>query len=162
MISAKVDIERFPELTEAGDNVLNHSYVNTMFGSLGISDIDRDGGYSDGVREAVGLDFPCVSDDYSSERNNSEYNLVDTSFIACMGIKVDNAIKEVIFEKREGVSRVQHALQDIGNGVRQEKEEVSDMLAKVIDLQESEETPRRSARLEKRRLEKENRSQAGV
>ena len=57
-----------------------------------------------------------------------------------------------------GMSRVQNALQDIGNEIRNEREEVYDILARVQGLQDlSDETPRRSARLAKKRLDKENR-----
>ena len=119
--------------------------------------IDWIGGRSDGVREADGLDFTCACDEGSSAWDSLEYHISDSSFIESIGNRVENAIKDIVLEKRVGMSRVQNALQDIGNEIRNEKE-VYDILARVQDLQDqTEETPRRSARLAKKCLDKENR-----
>ena len=155
---AKADMYRSLEFTEGADTVSNHSYENIMFGRNSTGAIDWTGGCSEGAREADGLDFTCAFDDGSVGRESSEYHVSDSSFIENMGIRVENAIKDIVLEKRVGMSRVNNALQDIGNGIRNEKEEVYDMLARVHGLQDSsEKTPRRSSRLAKKRLNKENR-----
>ncbi|XP_023348387.1 uncharacterized protein LOC111717109 [Eurytemora carolleeae] len=195
--SAKIGIKVSLENVKVED-LMNHTYVDTEFGSTGFierslkgaedmkgavtvdmktitkkmslrptdegeelyssSAVDWIGECFDGVREADGLDFTCASDDVFSERDSLDYQVADSSFIESIGNRVENAIKDIVFEKQVGMSRVQNALQDIGNEIRNEKEEVYDMLTRVQGLQDlCEETPRRSARLAKKRLEKENR-----
>ena len=156
--SGKGSIYRSSEFTEGVDSVSKHSSGNTIFGPNSSSAVDWIGECFDGVREADGLDFTCASDDVFSERDSLDYQVADSSFIESIGNRVENAIKDIVFEKQVGMSRVQNALQDIGNEIRNEKEEVYDMLTRVQGLQDlCEETPRRSARLAKKRLEKENR-----
>ena len=156
--SIKASMYRSLEFTEDVDTVSNHSSENTMFGPNSTSAIDWTGGCSDGVREADGLDFICACDEGSSERDSLEDHIAGSSFIESIGNRVEVAIKDIVLEKRVGMSRVQNVLQDIGNEIRNEREEVYDILARVQGLQDlSDETPRRSARLAKKRLDKENR-----
>ena len=155
--SAKAGRYRSSKFTNGVDTVSNHSSENTMVGPNSTNAIDWIGGRSDGVREADGLDFTCACDEGSSARDSLEYHISDSSFIESIGNRVENAIKDIVLEKRVGMSRVQNALQDIGNEIRNKKE-VYDILARVQDLQDqTEETPRRSARLAKKCLDKENR-----
>ena len=102
--SIKASMYRSLEFTEDVDTVSNHSSENTMFGPNSTSAIDWTGGWSDGVREADGLDFTCACDEGSSERDSLEYHIADSSFIESIGNRVEVAIKDIVLEKRVGMS----------------------------------------------------------
>ena len=83
-----------------------------------------------------------------SECGSSLYLPGEDSFMASFGKKVEAAIKDVAAEQKQGKERIAVALREVEEGVEKEKAELYGIMAKVRDLQGTDqETPRRRSRL---------------
>ena len=91
------------------------------------------------------------------ENDSTVVNPPSDSFIRSFGNKVQAAISEIADEQKKGNERLQNAVKAVGEGIRIEKGEINDMLNRIQVLQAKHvDTPRRSERLEKKRLGKQN------
>ena len=91
------------------------------------------------------------------ENDSTVVNPPSESFIRSFGNKVQAAISDIADEQKKGNERLQNAVKAVGEGIRIEKGEINDMLNRIQVLQAKHvDTPRRSERLEKKRLGKQN------
>lgn len=91
------------------------------------------------------------------ENDSTVVNPPSDSFIRSFGNKVQAAISDIADEQKKGNERLQNAVKAVGEGIRIEKGEINDMLNRIQVLQAKHvDTPRRSERLEKKRLGKQN------
>lgn len=95
--------------------------------------------------------------DYTVLDESTALNPPDDSFLGTLGDKVQAAIIDIAEEQKKGSERLQDAVKAVGEGIRKEKGEMKEMLTRIQVLQRQHlDTPRRSARLEEKRLETQN------
>ena len=118
------------------------------------------GGYGLELNQRRELELSRLSEGGATrdwENDSTVVNPPSDSFIRSFGNKVQAAITEIADEQKKGNERLQNAVKAVGEGIRIEKGEINDMLNRIQVLQAKHvDTPRRSERLEKKRLGKQN------
>ena len=118
------------------------------------------GGYGLELNQRRELELSRLSEGGATrdwENDSTVVNPPSDSFIRSFGNKVQAAISDIADEQKKGNERLQNAVKAVGEGIRIEKGEINDMLNRIQVLQAKHvDTPRRSERLEKKRLGKQN------